>query len=167
MQVGAEKVISFHYSLSDSSGEEIENSYDADPVLYLYGQKGMLVGIQEAMEGKSVGDKINITLPPEKAYGERQEDSIQRVPLKHLVSPNKQKVKPHQLKPGMVVAVNTEQGAREVTVLKIGKFNVDVDLNHPLSGKTLTFDIEVVAVRDASPEEVSHGHPDGVGGTKN
>ncbi|MDX1450991.1 MAG: peptidylprolyl isomerase, partial [Oleiphilaceae bacterium] len=80
---------------------------------------------------------------------------------KHLVGDKKQLAR---LKPGMIVAINTEDGPRQVMVLKAGKFNVDVDLNHPLAGKTLTFNVTVDGVREASEEEVAHGHAHGVGG---
>jgi len=84
-------------------------------------------------------------------------DSIQRVPLKHLRARGR-------LRPGMVAAVETEHGARQVTVVKVGKFNADVDTNHPLAGRTLSFDIEVLEVRAASEEEIAHGHAHGAGG---
>lgn len=79
------------------------------------------------------------------------------MPIKHLATQGK-------LVPGQVVAVRTDKGLRRVVVQKVGKFNVDVDLNHPLAGKTLVYEVEVVAVRDASAEELAHGHVHGVGG---
>ena len=86
---------------------------------------------------------------------------MQRIPIKHLH--NHEKLK-NKIKVGMTVQVNTQNGPWDAVVLKVGKFNVDIDSNHPLAGKTLTFALEVVDVRDATPEELSHGHAHGVGG---
>jgi len=158
MQIEKDKVVSFHYALSED-GKQLETSRDGEPMLVLHGHGGVMVGLEEAMAGKAVGDTLNVTLEPAKAYGERQDDAQQRIPIKHLVGGKKLK-----LRPGMVVSVNTDQGPRDVTVIKAGKFNVDVDLNHPLAGKTLTFDVEILDIRDATAEELSHGHAHGVGG---
>jgi FKBP-type peptidyl-prolyl cis-trans isomerase SlyD len=87
----------------------------------------------------------------------RDETAVQRVPIKHLIRPGKLAV-------GLAVNVNTSAGARRGTVLKVGRFNVDVDLNHPLAGKTLVFDLRIVDVRDATPEEIAHRHAHGPGG---
>ena len=71
-----------------------------------------------------------------------------------------------RLQPGQLVTLNTQQGPRQVTVVKVGRFNVDVDTNHPLAGQSLTFDVEVTDVREATDEEVSHGHVHGPGGVE-
>ena len=109
------------------------------------------------MEGRQQGDEFEITVEPVDAYGEREEDAKQRIPLKHIYQKKK-------LKPGMVVSVNTQDGPREVVVEKVGKFNVDVDTNHPLSGKTLHFAIKIEEVREATTDEIAHGHVHGPGG---
>ena len=105
----------------------------------------MLVGVENALTGKEVGDKFSTTLQPEDAYGEYQEGAVQRIPAKHLQNGTATT----KWKAGMVAAVQTEQGQRQVTVIKSGKFMVTVDMNSPLAGKVLTFDIEVVDVRAA------------------
>jgi len=155
----------FHYQLSEPDQEIIEDSRgdkgDRDPVVFLHGHNGMLKGLEEAMLGKQKNDQFTITLPPEQAYGAVQENAQQRVSIKHIVNPSKKKIK---YKPGMVVHVNTANGPREVVVVKVGLKNIDVDANHPLAGKTLTFDLEILDVRDASAEEIAHGHVHGVGG---
>ncbi len=161
MQIDNNKVVSFHYRLADENGQEIEHSYDADPILFMQGHKSIVAGLEKAMEGKAAGDKFSATILPAEAYGERQEDSQQRIPIKHLHAEKKSKIK---YKPGMVVSVETEEGPRQVTITKVGKFNVDVDSNHPLAGRTLVFDVEVVDVREATKDELSHGHAHGVGG---
>ena len=157
MQIEKNKVVNFHYRLSDESGTEIENSYDGDPVAYLHGHRNIIQGLEQAMVGKQAGDSFEISVSPELGYGLRKENQQQRVPIKHLLTRGK-------LKPGMMVSVQTEHGPRQVTVVKVGKFNVDVDTNHPFAGKVLNFAVEVLEVRDASAEEVSHGHAHGKGG---
>ena len=109
------------------------------------------------MAGKQAGDCFSVTLKPDQAYGYRREDAVQRIPIKQL---SRRK----NLKPGAVVTVQTSQGPLDVTVIKAGKFMVDVDANHPLAGRTLTFDIDIVEVRDATEEELAHGHAHGDGG---
>lgn len=161
MQISADKVVSFHYNLNDADGALLETSYDADPTLYLHGHSNILASLEDALETKVVGDKINVTLAPEQAYGERKEGAVQRVPIKHLHNHAALK---NKLKPGSRVVVNTQQGPWEALVLKVGKFNVDIDSNHPLAGKTLSFEIEIVDVREATAEELAHGHAHGAGG---
>jgi FKBP-type peptidyl-prolyl cis-trans isomerase SlyD len=161
MQISADKVVSFHYKLNDADGSLLETSYDADPTLYLHGHSNILAGLEDALETKLVGDKISVTLAPEQGYGERKEGAVQRIPIKHLHNHAALK---NKLKPGAKVLVNTQHGPWEAVVLKVGKFNVDIDSNHPLAGKTLTFEIEVIEVRDATAEEVAHGHAHGAGG---
>ncbi|WP_448569916.1 FKBP-type peptidyl-prolyl cis-trans isomerase [Thalassotalea ganghwensis] len=157
MKITQNTVVQFHYTLKNEAGEEIENSYQGDPLAYLHGHKNMLVGVENALADKEAGDKFSVTLQPEEAYGERLDDAEQRVPVKHLVGASK-------WKPGMTALVNTEQGQRQVTVLKVGRFMATVDINPPLAGKVLTFDLDVVDVREATEEEIEHGHAHGVGG---
>lgn len=157
MIIADKTVVQFHYTLKSEDGSEIESSQGNDPLAYLHGYKNMLVGVENALTGKSAGDKFSVTLQPEDAYGERNEDAIQRVPVKHLQGAKKWKA-------GMTAVIETEQGQRQVTVIKTGKFMVTVDVNPPLAGKVLTFDLDVVDVRAATDEEIEHGHAHGVGG---
>jgi len=161
MQVSADKVVSFHYNLKDVEGALLETSYDGDPTLYLHGHGNILAGIESALESKTVGDKVTVHLTPDQAYGERKEGAVQRIPIKHLH--NHAAIK-NKLKPGSRVVVNTQHGPWEAVVLKVGKFNVDIDSNHPLAGKELSFEIEIADIRDATTEELAHGHAHGVGG---
>ena len=160
MIVDKNTVVRFHYRLSEvteSGPQFLEHSYDGEAMAYLHGAGTVIPGIEKAMQGKQQDDEFEITLEPVDAYGERMEDAKQRIPVKHL----------HQkknLKPGMVVSVNTTDGPREVMIEKVGRFNVDVDTNHPLAGKTLQFDIKIEEVRTATAEEISHGHVHGPGG---
>lgn len=161
MKITDKTVVQFHYTLKDESGKELESSLKSDPLAYLHGYKNMLVGVENALADKEAGDKFSVTLQPEDAYGERQEDMVQRVPVKHLQGLPSKNAK---WKPGMTAVVETEQGQRQVTVVKAGRFMITVDINPPLAGKVLTFDLEVVDVREATAEEIEHGHAHGVGG---
>ena len=133
MKIADKAVVQFHYTLKDEAGKEIESSLEGEPLAYLHGYKNMLVGVEKALCDKEAGDKFSVTLQPEDAYGERQEDAIQRVPVKHLQGADK-------WQPGMTALIQTEQGERQVTVVKVGKFMVTIDINPPLAGKVLTFD---------------------------
>jgi FKBP-type peptidyl-prolyl cis-trans isomerase SlyD len=155
--IGDDKVVSFHYKLKDSDGTINENSQGGSPVVYLHGRDAIVPGLETQLKGKKSGEKFTATVPPEQGYGERNEAAVQRVPLKHLATRGPIEV-------GQMVVVNTREGGRQARVLKVGHFNVDLDLNHPLAGKTLTFEIEVVDVRDATQEELTHGHAHGPGG---
>lgn len=157
MSIKDDMVVQFNYVLRDEQGELIESNEGGDPIAYLHGHDNMMPGVENAIEGKSVGDKFTVTPSPEDTYGLRQEGFEQRVSVKHLVGAK-------TWKPGMAALVHTEQGQRQVTVLKVGKFMATVDLNHPLAGRELTFDIEIVGARDATDEEIAHGHAHGVGG---
>ena len=157
MQIGKHSVVAFHYQLRDDSGELLESSEGGDPSLYLHGANNIIKGLEAALDGKSAGDHVEVTLPPEQAYGPYQPDRQQRMPAKYLKHEGR-------LHPGKAVRFNTDQGMRHATVVKVGKFSVDVDLNHPLAGKTLSFAVDVVDVRAATPEEIEHGHAHGPGG---
>jgi FKBP-type peptidyl-prolyl cis-trans isomerase SlyD len=153
MQIEKNKVVTFHYRLSEEGKEGIiETSHGADPMVYLHGRGGILAGLEKAMDGRQSSDQFTLSLPPEQTYGLRQPGEPQRIPIKHLAG------KHRKLKPGQMVAVNTKDGPRDVTIVKVGKFNVDVDTNHPLAGKMLVFDIDIIDVRDATEEELAHGH---------
>lgn len=169
MLIEKNKVVTLHYRLTEIGQDVIEDSYDGDPVVFLHGHGSMLKGLEEAMISKQKDDQLTITLSPEQAYGPVKENAYQRVSLKHIVasskSPSKKYANKHiKYKPGMVVQVNAAEGPREVVIVKVGLKNVDVDVNHPLAGKTLTFDVKIIDVRNASEEEIAHGHVHGKGG---
>ncbi|MGR8947817.1 MAG: FKBP-type peptidyl-prolyl cis-trans isomerase [Gammaproteobacteria bacterium] len=164
MPIENNHVVHFHYTLSEVGGATLESSLEADaeqpqPMACLIGYRNILESLEAEFLGKEEGDEFNVELAPEKAYGPVIADATQRIPIKHLINPGKGK-----LKPGMAVKVNTEKGPRDVRIIKVGKFNADVDTNHPLAGKTLNFAIKIVSVRDATAEEISHRHVHGDGG---
>ena len=157
MTITKDKVVQFNYTLKDEKGEVLESNIDQDPIAYLHGHHNMMVGVENAMEGKNAGEQFSATLPAVDTYGEKVEGAEQRVSVKHLMG---SKV----WKPGMTATVNTDQGQRLVTIVKVGKFMATIDTNHPLAGRELTFEIEIKEVRDATDEEIAHGHAHGVGG---
>ena len=157
MTIQDKKVVSFHYTLTNQDGEQMETTRDKKPMTYLHGAQNIIPGLESAMAGRSVGDEFQVTLEPADAYGEKKEANIQRISSKHFRFPKK-------LKPGQIVGLKTRKGPIQVTIVKVGRFNVDVDSNHPLAGQALTFDVEVSTVRDATEEEISHGHAHGPGG---
>jgi len=151
------KAVSFHYTLKNSAGEEMETSREKEPMVYLHGANNIITGLEKAMEGHTVKDTFTATLEPEDAYGIRNEKNVQRVPLKRLKGIGKISV-------GQILNLKTNKGQVQVTVLKVGRFNVDVDGNHPLAGVQLTFDVEIMDIRDATEDEIKHGHAHGPGG---
>lgn len=152
MKISKDAVVQFNYQLQDAAGKLLESSEGAGPTTYLHGRGAMLPSLEQVLEGLETGGEINVTL--DEPYGPHFPDRIQRVPLKYL----RAKKKPV---PGAVVVVNGKDGQRQVTIVKVGKFSVDVDTNHPFAGMTLTFDIAVLDVREATAEELAHGHVHG------
>ncbi|MEK6750365.1 MAG: peptidylprolyl isomerase [Pseudomonadota bacterium] len=161
MRIGKDKVVEFHYTVSEPGVGELENSRTGAPLAYLHGHNNMLAGIEQALEGKQASDHFSVVLPPEQAYGARVEDSIQRVSINHVVKPGKAKIK---FAPGMIIQLNSSTGHVAATVLKVGLKMLDVDTNHPYAGKTLEFVLDVVSVRDATADEIAHKHAHGAGG---
>ena len=157
LPVAKDRVIRFHYVLHDSSGEQVESSRDGEAAAALIGHGNLMPGLEAALLNRAAGDRYEVTLAPDQAFGERRDNFTQRVSKKYVA-------KAARLKPGMQIKLQTDAGARTVTVLKVGGKFLDVDLNHPLAGQTVKCDIEIVEVRDATPEELSHGHVHGAGG---
>jgi len=156
MNIQKDRVVRFHYSVSEPGQATMESSRSGDPLVILYGHGSIIPGLEQALLGRQAGDSFEVTVAPEQAYGEHRDGMTQRVPRKHF--------KGARLVPGMQVVLPTRDGQRPMTVLKVGVSVVDVDLNHPMAGKTLSFAIEVLDVREASAEEISHKHVHGDGG---
>lgn len=157
MQIAANSVVTFHYTLKDESGAQLESSRGQQPMTYLHGHDSLLPGLEEALAGRQAGESFVATLAPHQAFGELNPDSELRVPLSQLRGAKK-------WEPGMQAIIQTEHGHQQVTVLKVGHTMATVDTNHPMAGKTLVFDVEIVEIREASAEELSHGHAHGPGG---
>lgn len=157
MKIDKNSVARIHYSVTDAEGGSVEDSRIGEPIAILVGHRNVIPGVEEALLGREQGDRFAVTVPPEQGYGPRHPNAIQRMPKKHFR-------KHGPLRPGDLVMLDTERGPRPVTVHKVGMSVVDVDINHPMAGKTLTFDIEVIEVRAGSAEEIAHGHVHGAGG---
>ena len=157
MQIAKNKVVSINYTLTDDAHNVIDSSDGDEPLTYLHGSNNIIPGLENALTGKSVGDKLKVTVAPEEAYGERVEDMVQVVPRDRF-EPDA------ELEVGMQFQTPTDDSVSVVTITKVDADSVTVDANHPLAGLTLLFSVEVVDVRDASAEELSHGHVHGAGG---
>lgn len=153
MKIEKNKVVTFHYRLTDGHGETLEDTWEEKmAALYLHGTETLLPAIEEKLEGCETGTKINVTLPPEQAFGEVDDELLMEIPLEDFQG--------QQVEPGMVfeAPIDSEEDIRMITVLELKDQGVMVDANHPYAGETLTFDIEILAVRDATAEEIEHGH---------
>jgi FKBP-type peptidyl-prolyl cis-trans isomerase SlyD len=157
MQAADKSVVLFHYVLKGDDGVQIESSRDGDALAVLLGAGNVIPGMERALLGRGVGERFDVTIPPEDAYGPRREDYVQRIPKKYFRDAQR-------LRPGDTTVLDTREGPRMVMVSKVGESVVDVDLNHPMAGQTLHFDLEIVEVREASEEELAHGHVHGPGG---
>lgn len=153
MTVTKDSVVSIHYTLRDNDGNILDSSTGRDPLNYIHGRGNLIVGMEEGIEGKSNGDQFNLKISPEKGYGLKNDQLVQKVPLKSF---GDQKVEA-----GM--QFNTQKG-QVVTVTEVAKDSVTVDGNHPLAGVALNFEVKVVDVRKATQEEIDHGHVHGPGG---
>jgi len=152
MKAGKDKVISLHYTLT-VDGEKVESSLERnEPLWILLGHGQLIPGLEKALEGHEAGETLQAEIAPAEGYGERQEGLTQRVPKKYFQQAAK-------LKPGMTTVLALKEGGHRVVVVeKVGMTTVDVDLNHPMAGKTLNFDVTINEVRDGTEEEISHGH---------
>ena len=158
MTIKENSAVSFHYTLTDDAGQEIDSSAGKDPLAYLHGTGNIIPGLENALEGKAVGDQLNVAVTAEEGYGPVQQELIQDVPRTAF-----QGVESIEI--GMQFEAQTGQGgAVPVTVTAVTDETVTVDGNHPLAGKNLNFDVTIEDVRDATAEELEHGHVHGVGG---
>ena len=160
MLIANNTVASFFYDLYDATSNElIESNQTEHAVAYLHGGNNILPKLEEQLAGMAVGDTKDITLEAVDAYGERDESLIGRFAVKHL-----HPVQGNKIKNGQPAYIETEHGTRQVQVLKLGKFQATIDANHPLAGRRLRFNVRIDSVREATGEEISHGHAHGEGG---
>lgn len=157
MQIAERTVASFHYTLTDDAGQVIDSSAGREPLAYLHGQGQIVPGLEKQMEGRQVGDKFDAHVTPEEGYGVRHPELVQEVPREAFQGVA-------DIQPGMQFQGQGPQGVINVTVTRVEDGKVHIDGNHPLAGKTLHFAIEVADVREASAEELQHGHVHGAGG---
>jgi FKBP-type peptidyl-prolyl cis-trans isomerase SlyD len=157
MQIAKDTVATIDYTLTGPDGQVIDSSRGRAPLAYLHGASNIIPGLETALEGKSAGDDVNVTVPAGQGYGERDPNLVQPVPRSSFQGVA-------EIKKGMQFQAQTPGGARIVTVVDVDPQNVTVDANHPLAGIDLKFDVKVVNVRQATAEELSHGHVHGPGG---
>ena len=151
MQVSENKVVSFHYTLKDDAGEVLDSSEGRDPLTYLHGAGNIIPGLEKALDGKDAGDHVDVSIAPEEAYGQRNDALIQSVPRSAFEGVD-------EILPGMQFQAQTPNGMQILTVVKVEDDVVVVDGNHPLAGKTLHFSVDITDIRDATAEELAHGH---------
>ncbi|MGI5940011.1 MAG: FKBP-type peptidyl-prolyl cis-trans isomerase [Thermoleophilia bacterium] len=152
MQATRGAVVSFTYTLTDDDGNTIDSSENGTPLVYLHGYENIVPGLEKALEGVGVGFRSKIVVEAAEAYGETQQDAIFEV--------GKDKFPPDMpLNAGMQLAAETVDGTFPLTLVEVKENTVVVDANHPLAGKRLHFDVEVVDIRSASEEELAAGRP--------
>jgi len=157
-KIAADTVVGIHYTLTNDAGEVLDTSSGADPMFYLHGHDNIVPGLERKLSGQPIGAKMKVTVQPADGYGERDARGEQKVP-REAFPPNV------ELEPGMQLALRDPSG--EIVPLWVSKIENDVvhvDLNHPLAGEVLHFDVEIVSIRAATSEELQHGHPHGADG---
>lgn len=153
MQITKNTVAAIHYTLTDNQGNILDSSSGREPLHYIQGIGNLILGMEEGLEGKKKGDKFQIKVSPEKGYGVKDPAMMQKVPVAAFGG--------EKVQPGMKFQTNQGQ---VVTVTEVTPETVTVDANHELAGVELNFDVEVMEVRNATSEELSHGHVHGPGG---
>jgi FKBP-type peptidyl-prolyl cis-trans isomerase SlyD len=157
VQIAADAVVLIHYTLKDDAGKVLDSSGKGEPLAYIQGHGNLVPGLEKALEGKKDGDSVAVTLSPNEGYGIRNEALVQRVPKRSLQGSG-------EIRKGMQFRAQTEEGLRVFTVTAIVGDMVALDGNHPLADQTLHFDVNIVSVREATAEELEHGHVHGAGG---
>jgi len=156
MQIESRKAVTIDYTLKDDGGEVLDSSEGREPLTYLQGTGSVVPGLEKALAGKTVGDTVDVTLTPDEAYGPRDERLVRNMP--------RRKIAEEKVKVGGRYPAETPEGPRLVLVTALRGDYATVDANHPLAGMTLHFSVKVVGVRDATDEEIAHGHVHGPGG---
>jgi FKBP-type peptidyl-prolyl cis-trans isomerase SlyD len=157
MQIGKDKVVVMEYTLTGSDGTVLDTSEGQEPMAYIQGVGSIIPGLESAMEGKASGDHLEVTVQPEKGYGVRDDSLMQTISREQFEGVD-------DLEVGMQFEAKDDEGEQVVTVIKVEEEAVTVDGNHPLAGETLNFNVDIVEVRDATAEELQHGHVHGPGG---
>jgi FKBP-type peptidyl-prolyl cis-trans isomerase SlyD len=157
VEITADRVVTIHYTLKDDSGAVLDSSAGGEPLAYIQGHGNLVSGLEKALEGKPDGTTLAVVVPPAEGYGTRDEKLIQRIPRRALQGSG-------DIRKGMQFQARTEDGMRLFTVTAVIGDMVTLDGNHPLADQTLHFDVEVVGVREATSEELEHGHVHGPGG---
>ena len=158
MQIHKNKVVTIDYTLTNTAGTVLDSSQGEEPLSYIQGTESIIPGLENALEGRTPGEKFTVSIPPAEAYGERDESLLQDIPRDIFQG------KEALLKVGAHFQAQDDEGMHTFTIVGLEDEIIRVDGNHPLAGETLNFDVTVIAVRDASPEELNHGHVHGLDG---
>lgn len=157
MSITENQVVEIEFTLKDNSGKVLDSSENGGPLAYLHGHKNLIPGLEAELEGKAVGDEVSVTIEPKDGYGEVNPDLVNDVPKQELASiPD--------LQVGVQLQADTPEGTVIYTVVEVNDDTVKLDGNHPLAGMTLNFEVKVTSVREATAEELDHGHVHGPGG---
>lgn len=159
MKIQKNAVVNMHYTVTTDTGDTIDSSAGAEPLAFIQGLGMLIPGLEKQLEGKEKGFKESLKVVAKEAYGERNDEAIYTVPKSGFKPENDE-----ELIIGMEVQLESEQGPVLAFVSEIKEEDVVLDLNHPLAGYDLNFDVEVIEVREASEEELDHGHVHGPGG---
>lgn len=151
MIVEKNKVVSIDYELTNQEGSILDTTQNQEPLIYLHGANNILAALEEELEGKGIKGRVRTKIAPEDGYGKYDEQMVQKVPLAEF--PNAD-----QVKEGVQFQIDTSQGVKIATITKVEADHFTLDLNHPLAGQVLCFDVEVVDIREATTEELEHGH---------
>lgn len=152
MKIQDDKVVSIDYTLKDDSGEVLDTSQDREPLAFIYGSGNIIPGLENALEGKEKGEELSVTVEPKEGYGEYDESLMFEVGKEQFQDAS-------QIQEGMQVQAQNSNGQVQIfTIKSIGDEKVTLDANHPLAGQTLHFDVAVSEVREATKEELDHGH---------
>jgi FKBP-type peptidyl-prolyl cis-trans isomerase SlyD len=157
MKIERGRVVRMHYTLRDEGGATIESSGGSEPLSYLHGYGHLIPGLEKALDGSMAGLRTTVTVAPRDAYGEIDPQAVIRAPVEDFPEGL-------ELAPGVEVQADTPDGPITFTVVAVEANEAVLDANHPLAGKTLTFDVDVLDVREASAQELAHGHVHGAGG---
>ncbi len=152
MEIQKGRVVGMHYTLTNSEGEVIDSSEGRDPLKFLQGYGNIIKGLEAELDGKKLGEQVKVVVQPEDGYGVRHEQLIQQVPVSAFEGVD-------ELQVGMQFQAQTEQGPIPIRVIEINGEEVTIDGNHELAGQQLHFDVTIETIREATEEEISHGHP--------
>ncbi|WP_293911038.1 peptidylprolyl isomerase [Deinococcus sp.] len=155
MNISQDKVVEIEYTLT-VGGEVVDQSESGEPLAYLQGHGNIIPGLESALAGKAPGDKVQVTVQPEDGYGERDDEAVQVIDLEDFDD---------DVEVGATYFAQAEDGSvTPFTVMSMEGEDVTVDFNPPLAGEVLHFDVNIISVRDATADEITHGHPHGEGG---
>lgn len=155
MSIGKHSVVTINYTLTDDDGTVIDSSQGGEPLVYLHGAMNIIPGLESALEGKGTGESLQVKVNPADGYGERNDEMVQTVPREMFEGVEDIQVG------AQYHAASPEGHPIMITVLEVAEESITIDGNHPLAGVNLNFDVEIVEIREATEEEISHGHVHG------